>query len=44
MGIGDKLKKVRQLGAAGSMKMAAVKWKKMELTEEVRQLRGEGPY
>ena len=33
MGIGDKLKKVRQLGAAGSMKMAAVKWKKMELTE-----------
>ena len=33
MGIGDKLKKVRQLGAAGSMKMAAVKWKKLELTE-----------
>ena len=33
MGIGDKLKKARSLGIAGTVKMAAVKWKKAERSD-----------
>lgn len=33
MGIGDKLKKAQSLGIAGTVKMAAVKWKKAECSD-----------